>query len=697
MSLGRTVPEPGFTAVLGIPEHELLRPIASGAYGEVWLARSRLGTLRAVKIVRRDRFERGEDFEREFRGLQRFEPVSRTHEALVDILQIGRQDEWFYYVMELADEARGATPKPEIRSSKADRKPKTEAETPGGQVRPSDLGLLSEFGPRSSDLYSPRTLRAELKSHISLPADEVIALGLKLAGALAHLHARGLVHRDVKPSNILFIDGEVKLADAGLVAAVDDARSLVGTPGYIPPEGPGTPQADLYSLGKVLYEAAFGKDRSDFPQLPPDLSARGDHSKLLELNEILLAACAKDPAKRYPSAESMLADLEFLQRGHSVRRKHTLGARWKLARQITLAAAGLALAGLGLVFMLREVRRTAPLSTNSYAKRLYTSAVYMLQRQTTKTAREAYANLTEAVRLDPRFTAAYYKLFEVYFDAWGENLPPYFDRAANMKNVASKLWKLNPNSAEFHTVNSWLKFDQWRFEEAIEEARRAIKLDPKFVRAHGFFAGSLLRVRGDSELARREFETAANLDGSDIIIQAWLGAPDYFERKFDRAIELYTRAHRQEDRAGGPLYGLARCFEAKGDFEKAIDNYEAAEASLPANVSARKAKYDQQRAALKSGSPRAFWETVLAQLRQSSSPDLYEMARVCARLNQTNEVFALLERAYQEHNGSMVDLLLDDCWDPLREHPRFKDLVRRMGFGRRDSERKGSNGSVGRQ
>jgi len=91
-----------------IPEHELLRPIASGAYGQVWLARNTVGTLRAVKIVRRNRFERAEDFEREFKGLQLFEPVSRTHETLVDILQIGRQDDWFYYVMELADSAASA-------------------------------------------------------------------------------------------------------------------------------------------------------------------------------------------------------------------------------------------------------------------------------------------------------------------------------------------------------------------------------------------------------------------------------------------------------------------------------------------------------------------------------------------------------------------------------------------------------------
>src|SRR6266496_1675321 len=81
---------------------------------------------------------------------------------------------------------------------------------------------------------------------------------------LAHLHAVGFVHRDIKPSNIIFVNGAPKLADIGLVTSIDEAHSLVGTVGYIPPEGPGSPQADIYSLGKVLYEAAFGKDRQEF-------------------------------------------------------------------------------------------------------------------------------------------------------------------------------------------------------------------------------------------------------------------------------------------------------------------------------------------------------------------------------------------------------------------------------------------------
>jgi len=262
-----------------IPDHELLRLIGRGAYGEVWLARNAIGTLRAVKIAHRQSFGRAEHFEREFKGLLKFEPISRSHEGLVHVLQIGRRDNagYFFYVMELADAVK----------------------------------------PRSHDPqnYEPRTLRSELQARGSLPPAECLALGLKLASALEHLHANGLVHRDIKPSNIIFVNGEPKLADIGLVTAIDDAQSLVGTAGYIPPEGPGTPQADLYSLGKVLYEIAFGKDRQQFPQLPPDLQSHPDYTALLELNEIILKACETDPRQRYASAAALTEDLELLQRG----------------------------------------------------------------------------------------------------------------------------------------------------------------------------------------------------------------------------------------------------------------------------------------------------------------------------------------------------------------------------------------------
>src|SRR5687767_7013660 len=88
-----------------IPDHELLRQIGRGSYGEVWLARTLTATFRAVKIVSKLNFADARPFEREFEGILKYEPISRTHPGLVSILHVGQGADgiYFYYVMELAD------------------------------------------------------------------------------------------------------------------------------------------------------------------------------------------------------------------------------------------------------------------------------------------------------------------------------------------------------------------------------------------------------------------------------------------------------------------------------------------------------------------------------------------------------------------------------------------------------------------
>src|SRR5262249_8040777 len=70
--------------------------------------------------------------------------------------------------------------------------------------------------------------------------------------------------------------------------SLGEARSFVGTEGFIPPEGPGTPQADLYSLGIVLYAMSTGKSHQDFPEPLPDLTTRPENARWLELDAIIL-------------------------------------------------------------------------------------------------------------------------------------------------------------------------------------------------------------------------------------------------------------------------------------------------------------------------------------------------------------------------------------------------------------------------
>ena len=296
-----------------VPDHELLRRIGRGAYGEVWLARSVTGAYRAVKIVHRQSFDHDRPFEREFEGILKFEPISRRHDSQVDILHVGRGEGCFYYVMELADD-----------------------QATGGQINP--------------DHYTPRTLKSDLLFHGRLPFEECVRIGLALATALENLHGNGLVHRDVKPSNIIFVNGVPKLADIGLVAAVEATRSYVGTEGFAAPEGPGSPQADLYSLGKVLYEMATGKDRQEFPELPTQLRELPDREGLMELNAVIARACRHDPKDRYASATAMRADLELLQSGKSLARLHRTQKRLRFMQRAGAVAMLLAALAAGLYF-----------------------------------------------------------------------------------------------------------------------------------------------------------------------------------------------------------------------------------------------------------------------------------------------------------------------------------------------------------
>src|SRR5437773_3723366 len=197
--------------------------------------------------------------------------------------------------------------------------------------------------------YEPRTLKSDLGRQKRLSADESIHLGISLSEALEALHTRGLTHRDIKPSNIIFTDGVPKLADIGLVAA-SGQQSFVGTEGYVPPEGPGTPQADIYSLGKLLYETCTGKDRLDFPEIDSQLSQRPDREQLMQLNNVLVKACANDSKKRYNSAAEMHRDLRALERGE--RPKKSRAKVWI----VTMSILAMAVAGAGVWFWLHRAQ-----------------------------------------------------------------------------------------------------------------------------------------------------------------------------------------------------------------------------------------------------------------------------------------------------------------------------------------------------
>lgn len=336
-----------------VPEHRLIGKIAQGSYGEVWLAETVLGERRAVKIVRRDRFPKEAPFRREFEGIRLYEPHSRDHEGLVDVLQVGYEpgSECFYYVMELADAlsdpARISTASQGAAVPVRSRSPEKEA--------------------RAHAVYSPHTLEADLAGGERLPVDRCIELGLALAEALAFLHGAGLVHRDVKPGNVIFVGGKPKLADPGSITNVEQAQTQIGTEGYIPPEGRGSPQGDVYSLGKLLYAASTGKSATEFPNPPLDLDAWPDHQQWLELNEMLTTACAGDIHARYASTAEMRADLALIASGQSLRMQRGIRGKLARARRITLVLSLLVLLGASVgVWQYAQARHLANVAAQTH-------------------------------------------------------------------------------------------------------------------------------------------------------------------------------------------------------------------------------------------------------------------------------------------------------------------------------------------
>jgi serine/threonine protein kinase len=221
----------------------------------------------------------------EFEGVKLYKPVSEKHPALLRVEYVSpmKAAGYFYYVMELAD-----------------------AVQPGWENNPA--------------LYQARTLERlrQQSPGTRLPVRECVRVGIALAEALDFLHSQNLTHRDVKPSNVIFVNGRPKLADIGLVTEArlpDQEGSRPGTLNYMPPppEPQGTRQADLYALGMLLYVISTGRDPAAFPDLSSTLLDHARYEEFSRLDKIITRACHPDLAIRHASAAEFRDELMALQ------------------------------------------------------------------------------------------------------------------------------------------------------------------------------------------------------------------------------------------------------------------------------------------------------------------------------------------------------------------------------------------------
>src|SRR6478672_140176 len=201
-----------------------------------------------------------------------------------------------------------------------------------------DRGEAEDTYYIAMEFLDGRTLKELIVGHGAAPVRVAIEYARQILSALRFAHRHGIVHRDIKPHNVLVdAEGRVKVTDFGIARAgtsqMTETGSIVGTAQYLSPEqargGEVDQRSDLYSLGVVLYELLTGKTPfegdtpvevamkhlSNAPKPPSEL--RKDIPP--ELDMVVLRALAKDPNDRYQSADEMEGDLDRVARGHAGR------------------------------------------------------------------------------------------------------------------------------------------------------------------------------------------------------------------------------------------------------------------------------------------------------------------------------------------------------------------------------------------
>ena len=266
--------------------YEVLERLGAGGMAIVYKAKDLLLNRVVTIKVLREQFVTDEDFIRRFRR-EAQSAASLSHPNIVSVYDVGKDGDTEYIVMEYVE---------------------------------------------------GRNLKEIIREYAPLSTDQSINLGRQITEAIQNAHEHHIIHRDIKPHNILVTtDGHAKVTDFGIARAVSSATvthtgDIVGSVHYLSPEQakglPSNEQSDIYSLGIVLYELITGKVPYDGetpiaialkhlqeqPVLPSKINPRIDK----EFEAVIMRAIAKSPEKRYLSAKDLLEDLKHIQAGRPI-------------------------------------------------------------------------------------------------------------------------------------------------------------------------------------------------------------------------------------------------------------------------------------------------------------------------------------------------------------------------------------------
>jgi TolB-like protein/DNA-binding winged helix-turn-helix (wHTH) protein/Tfp pilus assembly protein PilF len=324
------------------------------------------------------------------------------------------------------------------------------------------------------------------------------------------------------------------------------------------------------------------------------------------------------------------------------------------------------------------VPRTPAPAPTSEAYDLYLKGQYFWNKRTIPGFQQAIEYFQQAMAKDSNYAPAYAGLANSYTLLTGYSGAPALQFMPKARAAALRALELDANLPEAHTALALIvqNYD-WDWQTAEKEYRRAIELNPNYATAHHWYAEHL-GWRGRFDEAFRESERARQLDPLSLIIATDNGAILYFSRQYDRAIEQF-RAVQELD----PDFPRARiviyAYVEKGRFQDALADiakvrqvagYETWTWSMLAYVYGRSGQQEQARRALKR----------VKDLNRRQQVDAGTFIWAYCGVGDKDKVLAYLEKAYSEHWFGLTTLKVEPAFDPLRQDPRFQELLRRVGL-----------------
>ena len=321
---------------------------------------------------------------------------------------------------------------------------------------------------------------------------------------------------------------------------------------------------------------------------------------------------------------------------------------------------------------------------NPEAYQLYLNGRYHANKGTYDGLMKGIEYFQQAIAKDPNYALAYASLADSYVElgGWLTYLPPS-EAGPKAKAAAMKALELDDSLAEAHAALARAQYYfGWDWPSAEREFKRAVELNPNSaISHHGYSELLLARARFDESIA--EGMRALEIDPLSPQIVADLAYTYLVMRRYDEAIAQHRKALDLDPNAAWIRHDMAHAYTLKGAYAQAI----AEDDKIP--VQAKVVAAENKLIASGIGwiyavsGRRADALKIAEQFKDLASHayvDFYQVAEIYAALDDKDQAFRLLEKAYEEHSSNMPFLAVDPFWDGIRSDPRYADLLRRMGL-----------------